>query len=184
MGRQHYSDHELLVSMATGDEAAFTEIYHRYWQHLLAIAWKHTHDESSAKEIVQEVLISLWDKRATQEISQLPHYLATAIKFSVFKHYHQQQRRKNILTSIFRTASSADDEKIYARLLHDYINGIVEKLPEKCRQVYKRSRVEGQNIHQIATEMNISEKTAEAHLTKALRTIRVSLRHVNILFFL
>lgn len=184
MTMQRFSDNELLTSMATGNEAAFTEIYHRYWQQLLTIAWKHTHDESSAKEIVQEVLINLWDRRETLEISQLSNYLATAIKFSVFKHYHQQQRRKNILHSIFRPTHSADEEKIYARLLDDYINGIVEKLPEKCRQVYKLSRLEGKTTHQIASAMNISEKTAEAHLTKALRTIRLNLRHINMLFFL
>jgi len=184
MTMQHFSDSELLTSMATGDQAAFTEIYHRYWQQLLAIAWKHTYDESSAKEIVQEVLISLWDRRASLEIKELAAYLATAIKFSVFKHYHQQQRRKNILHSIFRSAHSVDEEKIYARLLDDYINGIVEKLPEKCRQVYKLSRLEGQSTKQIAGIMDISEKTAEAHLTKALRTIRLNLRHINMFFFL
>ncbi|SFW79195.1 RNA polymerase sigma-70 factor, ECF subfamily [Chitinophaga sancti] len=184
MTMQHFSDSELLTSMARGDEAAFTEIYHRYWQQLLAIAWKHTYDESSAKEIVQEVLIKLWDRRESLEIRELSHYLATAIKFSVFKHYHQQQRRKNILHSIFRSTHNADEEKIYARLLDDYINGIVEKLPEKCRQVYKLSRVEGKSNQQIAGAMNISEKTAEAHLTKALRTIRLNLRHINMLFFI
>jgi RNA polymerase sigma-70 factor (family 1) len=184
MGYQHFSDSELLLSMASGDETAFTEIYHRYWQQLLAIAWKHTHDESSAKEIVQEVLINLWDRRASHSIEQLGNYLATAIKFSVFKLYHQQQRRKNILGNIFRITQSADEEQIYARLLEDYINGVVETLPEKCRQVYKRSRIEGQSAREIAVELNISEKTVEAHLTKALKQIRLSLRHINMMFFL
>jgi RNA polymerase sigma-70 factor (ECF subfamily) len=181
MKRSDFSEEELLISMATGDEASFTEIYHRYWQQLLAIAYHHTQDQSSAKEIVQEVLINLWDRRAEVEIKHLSQYLATAIKFSVFKYISRQKRRKDIATAVAGSAYTQDDEKIYARFLHDYINGIVEKLPEKCKQVYKSSRIAGKSTAQIAGEMNISEKTVEAHLTKALKHIRYSIRNTGFL---
>ncbi|MCF6405044.1 RNA polymerase sigma-70 factor [Chitinophaga filiformis] len=180
MDRSYFSDDELLISMATGDEAAFTEIYHRYWRRLLAIAYHHTQDESAAKEIVQEVLINLWDRRAELEIRQLSQYLATAIKFSVFKSITREKRRNSIAADVFGERTSQDDERIYARFLHDYINGIVEQLPEKCRQVFKSSRMEGKGTAQIARELNISEKTVESHITKALKHIRYGIRNAGL----
>jgi len=180
MDRSYFSEDELLISMATGDEAAFTEIYNRYWRRLLAIAYHHTHDESTAKEIVQEVLIKLWDRRAELEIRQLSQYLATAIKFSVFKAITREKRRNTIAADVFGETISQDDEQIYARFLHDYINGIVEQLPEKCKQVFKSSRMEGKGTAQIARELKISEKTVEAHITKALKHIRYGIRNAGL----
>ncbi|WP_253187485.1 RNA polymerase sigma-70 factor [Mucilaginibacter polytrichastri] len=172
-----------MSSLKTGNEAAIGEIYRRYWRKLLAIAFNHTKDKVAAEEIVQEVLIKLWDKRDQVKIDSLPNYLATATKFSVLTAIHRQKRRSDIALSVYgKTQHDFDDEKIYARFLQEYINGIVEKLPEKCRLVFKYSREEGRSIPQISVEMNIAEKTAEAHLTKALKVIRLSLRSIGMVY--
>jgi RNA polymerase sigma-70 factor (family 1) len=184
MGFKNFSDSDLVDSLKTGNEAAITEIYRRYWRKLLAIAFNHTKDKVAAEEIVQEVLIKLWDKRDQVQINSLPNYLATATKFSVLTAIHRQKRRSDIAVSAYgKMVHDFDDEKIYARFLQEYINGVVEKLPEKCRLVFKYSREEGRSIAQISDEMNIAEKTAEAHLTKALKVIRVSLRNVGMFYF-
>ena len=65
--------------------------------------------------------------------------------------------------------------------MQDYINGLVDKLPEKCRLVFKYSREEGKKNSQIAEELDIAEKTVEAHLTKAIKSLRVSLRLMGLL---
>ena len=69
-----------------------------------------------------------------------------------------------------------EEEKIYARFLKEYVEGIVEQLQEKCRLVFEYSRRDGLTIPEISEKMNISPKTAEAHLTKALKTIRLNLK--------
>lgn len=184
MGFKNFSDSDLIDSLKTGKEDAITEIYRRYWRKLLAIAFNYTKDKVAAEEIVQEVLIKLWDKREQLQINSLPNYLATATKFSVLTAIHRQKRRSDIAASAYgKNLHDFDDEKIYARFLQEYINGVVEKLPEKCRLVFKYSREEGKSISQISDEMNIAEKTAEAHLTKALKAIRVSLRNVGMFYF-
>lgn len=183
MGVRNFSDSELVDSLKKGNEAAIAEIYKRYWRKLLAIAYNHTKDKVAAEEIVQEVLIKLWDKREGLQINSLPNYLATATKFSVLTAIYRQKRRSDIAVSVFgNTLHDFDDEKIYARFLQEYINGVVEKLPEKCRLVFKYSREEGRSIPQIAIEMHIAEKTAEAHLTKALKVIRLSLRSIGMVY--
>jgi len=183
MGVKFFSDSDLVESLKRGNDAAIAEIYNRYWRKLLAIAFNHTKDKIAAEEIVQEVLIKLWDKRANVKIDSLPNYLATATKFSVLTAIHRQKRRADIALSVYgQTLHDFDDEKIYARFLQEYIDGVVEKLPEKCKLVFKYSREEGRSIPQISVEMNIAEKTAEAHLTKALKVIRLSLRSIGMLY--
>lgn len=175
-------DRELTALLKQGDHAAFTAIYNRYWNTLMAIAYNHIKDKSAAQEIVQELFVGVWNRRGQLEIQTLKSYLATAVKFSLFKHIERERRRRDIENKEYKLNSYADDEqKIEAKFLQEYINGQVERLPEKCRLVFNYSRVEGLSIPEIAKEMNISEKTVEGHLTKGLKTIKMNLKDSGIL---
>jgi RNA polymerase sigma-70 factor (family 1) len=175
------NEKELLAKIAEGDERAFTEIFDHYWKKLLAIAFNHTKDKSDAEEIVQEVFIALWNKRAILEIRTLDRYLATATKFTVFSSYYRKKKRiEGLINSIEFTEHYDMEDQIAARFLQEQIDGIVSTLPEKCRLVFEYSRVAGMKISEIATEMGISEKTVEAHLTKALKTIKGGLSDTSI----
>lgn len=179
---QILTDIELTACIRSGDELAFTEVYSRYWKKLLAIAYHYTKDKIVAEEIVQEVFISLWNRRNKVKIKSLANYLATAIKFSVFKQLARQKRRLDIVRSISEPAPlSLDEQEIDARFLKEYITGIVEQLPDKCRLVFKYSRDNGLTIPEIARQMELSEKTVESHLTKALKTIRLDLDRSGLL---
>lgn len=170
------SDADLMLSLREGDSGAFTEIYHRYWKQLLAVAYLHCKDKTMAEEIVQEVFISLWNRRNELYIDHVNAYLATAVKLSVFKQYARQKRRDEIKEEVaVPDITTFDEEQIYTRFLQQQINGVVEVLPEKCRLVFKLSRDEGLTIPEVARSMGIAEKTAEAHLTKALKVLKIKL---------
>lgn len=176
------SDAELLSLLSAGNERAFTKIYDRYWNKLMAIAYHHTRDKSAAKEIVQELFLGLWNRRADLNICVLNSYLATAVRFSVFKRIERERRRREIETQEYQLNDYVDEEqKLEAKFLQEYINGQVEQLPEKCKLVFNYSRVKGMTIPEIAQEMNISEKTVEGHLTKGLKTIRLNLKDSGVL---
>jgi len=179
------SDLELIELLKAKDQGAFAEIYSRYWNKLMAIAYNHTKDKSAAQEIVQELFIGLWNRRDQLEILNIGNYLATAIKFSIYKQIDKEKRRREVEnngTGFYNY--SEDEEKIEAKFLQEYINGLVEQLPEKCRLVFNYSRVQGLSIPEIANEMNISEKTVEGHLTKGLKTIKSNLKDSGILSLL
>lgn len=174
----NFSDQDLLRELRLGNRVAFTELFNRYWKKLLAISYTYTKDRSSSEEIVQEVFIGLWNRKDQLDIKSLEPYLATAVKFSVFKSIHQQKRREELAILNYQTELVAlDEEKIHAKFLQEYIDGIVEQLPEKCRLVFKYSRNDGLSIPEIAKEMDIAEKTVEAHLTKALKTLKKDLNN-------
>lgn len=177
-----FSDAELLDLLRSGDDNAFTKIYDRYWNKLMAIAYNHTRDKSAAKEIVQELFVGLWKRKDNLEIGALSSYLATAVKFSVFKRIERERRRRDIEVKEYQLNDYVDEEKkIEAKFLQEYINGQVELLPEKCRLVFKYSRIEGMSIPEIAAHMSLSPKTVEGHLTKGLKTIRLNLKESGVL---
>jgi RNA polymerase sigma-70 factor (ECF subfamily) len=178
-------DNDLQLLLTQGDQRAFTEIYHRYWDKLLAIAYNHTRDRSLAEDIVQNLFIYLWERRNNLEIDNLDHYLATAVKFAVFKEYYRKQKREsNLLSKLSVVEEELIDERISAKFLEEYIFGIADHLPEKCRLVFKYSRINHMNIREIAHKMGINTKTVEAHLTKALKTIRRELGGTGLVLIL
>lgn len=182
-----YTDHELIVLLRKeasekSAEDAFVEIYNRYWNKLLAIAYNHLRDKQASEEVVQELFITLWERRKKVEIESLSAYLATAVKFSVFKAIATEKRHKDLIDSNYKQETIQWDEQlIHARFLEEYLNGVTESLPEKCRLVFVYSRQQGLSIPDIANEMNISPKTVEAHLSKALKILRLSLKDIQLL---
>ena len=175
----NHPDSELLALLKVNDEPAFTEIYNRYWKKLFVIAGNKLHDLNEAEEIVQDIFVSIWNRRENlTTITTLSAYLAVCVKYRVIKSLarlnHQQKykdySKKNIPLSDDSTRQWIEFDELKARLAI-----LVADLPEKCHMVYHLSREAGYSQKQIAKEMSISEKTVEAHLGKALKTLRTRL---------
>lgn len=165
------------------DGDAFSVVYNTYWNPLLAIAYRITHDKDQAEDIVQEVFVSLWHRRKEINIVSLPNYLATAVKFATFKSLQRKRRQNEILQQETNPLQlQLDDEAVEAKFLKEYLDGIVEKMPERCRLVFRMSRDEQKTNKEISSELEITEKAVEAHITKALKILKSSLRKVGLIF--
>jgi RNA polymerase sigma-70 factor (family 1) len=177
------TDIELLDWFNSGNDDAFTEIYNRYWKRLLGVAYNLTKDKASAQEIVQEVFTSLWLKQGQLQINSLSAYLAGAVRFSVFKHYYQEKRRQEVeAKSCTEELSTLSEEEIEARFTEAFVNQLIDRLPDKCRLVFKYSRHEGMTVPEISMKLGIAEKTVEGHLTKGLKALRLSLQNALNMF--
>lgn len=173
-----YTDDELTSLLKGDDQAAFTEIYERYWKKMLLIAWNHSKDKAASKDIVHEVFISLWERRHLVEVLNLAAFLATSVKFSIYKYYQRENRRAELARQNYEfNELTRDEEKLDALFLQEYINGIVEEMPERCRLVFRYSREMGMKNNEIAIKINITEKGVEANLTRALKIIRAELKN-------
>ncbi len=175
-------EENLASAWDTGEEWAFTSIYNSYWKTLLAIAYRLTQDKEQSEEIVQEVFVSLWSRRQEVNISSLPNYLATAVKFSTFKSLQRTKRQQELQQQEFSTQiPHLDEQTIDAKFLKEYLDGIVEQLPDKCRLVFRMSREELKSNKEISDELAISEKAVEAHITRALKVLKLNLRKVGLM---
>jgi len=177
------SEDQLIHRLRSGDERAFTEIYDRYWEKLLAIGYYFTQSKQAAEDIVHEVMISLWTRKNDVEIKSLHAYLGTAVKFTVFKEIARDRRRRDLLRKTDGSVYTADiQEKLEARFLEAYLQGVVEKLPEKARLVFTYSREHQLSVSEISKKMDLSPKAVEYHMTKALRALRNTLTKIKSLF--
>lgn len=174
-----HTEEELISRLAFGSEESFMEIYHRYWQKVFAIAYTRLKNIQEAEDVVHDVFTSLWANRSQAQIRMLENYLATAAKYTVLGRIRAATQAQRYLRSVphakLAHIPQVADSLHYRRIL-ELVHREVEKLPEKCRMVFRYSRDEGLSVKQIANRMHISPKTVENQLSKALRHVRLALR--------
>ncbi len=170
-------DSELLDLLRLGEQGAFTEIYVRYWQKLFTVAANKIGDLEEAREIVQNIFVSLWDRREVLEVTgSLGSYLAVSVKYRVINgldrlHSRQQYIERLNLTEV----DDSTQQWLEFMELKERLAQLVADLPEKCRLVFTLSREQGYSQKEIAAELGISEKTVEGHMTKAIKSIKSGL---------
>ena len=158
------------------DENEFIDIYSRHHRQLQHVVFGFAKDRVMAEDIVQDVFMSVWERRGKMHIDSLPAYLTRSVKLAVFKSVAANKLHQKLIAQYYRPETIQWDEQvIYARFLEEYLSSVAEQLPEKCRMVFKYSRQQGLTIAEIAVIMSLSSKTVEAHLTRALRVLRLSL---------
>jgi RNA polymerase sigma-70 factor (family 1) len=173
----NFSEPELISLLKTGDEAAFTEIYNRYWKKLFTVAANKIDDLEEAREIVQNIFISLWNRRTQLEIKgALSNYLAVSVKYRVINVLDKQNNHQIYLNSL-RISDIDDSTQQWLEFmeLKEKLAELVAELPEKCRLVFVLSREQGNSQKEIAKKLGISEKTVEGHLTKAIKSLKTGL---------
>ncbi|RKR79951.1 RNA polymerase sigma-70 factor (ECF subfamily) [Mucilaginibacter gracilis] len=172
------ADNELVLLLNQGDLAAFNEIYHRYWGRLFDAAYKGVRDAGVCEDLLQDIFVKLWEKRFRVSFTKgLGNYLYTAVKYKVLDHYRAALVRENF-RGTSQPAADYDNSTLERILLVDLIRHIeilVHQLPDKCRFIYRLSRIEHKSNKEIASLLDISEKTVEGHLTKALSRLKPAL---------
>lgn len=180
------TDQELAAKLAEEGEPVFREIYIRYWEKLYILAHRRLNSRMEAEEIVQEVFCNLWLKRESLVLSKgLQNYLAVAVKYEVINRMAKQARVNTYLKAAASEQSELDHATVQSLDLEELTAQLqlrIEALPEKCQLIFRLRHEEGYSQRQIAAEMQVSEKTVEAHLAKARKTLRASFG--NLLGFL
>jgi len=181
-----YTDAELLVLLKENNPKAFTEIYNRYWDKLYVVAGNKLGDLFQAQEIVQEIFLDLWRRREKLSvIENLNAYLATALKYKVINFRHKRTVEQKYVDHAKQADEQSYSMENYLQFeeLKSKLERLVAKLPEKCQMVYKLSREEGLSQKEIAKKLEITEKTVEAHLTRALKSLKSGLRFLLYFFW-
>ncbi|MCF6406530.1 sigma-70 family RNA polymerase sigma factor [Chitinophaga filiformis] len=168
---------------------AFNEVYNRYWGLLFHVTMKRLQVKEIAEEIVQDTFIILWEKRHDIEISALKPYLFAITRYAVFHYLASKQTIASRMKTLAHM-SEADSSKgadvealVNDRLLLQLIETVASELPEKSRQVFYYNKLLDYSISQAAETFNISQKTAEGHLTKALKILRLKLSALHTVLF-
>lgn len=169
----------LINRLRSGDESALTELYNRFWQALFVSSYNVLKDRELCEDIIQDIFMNIWHNREKLEINiSLKGYMYACARYQVFNQF--KKNKDKIHVELFqeidkRFQHSTPETLLMHEELVQQINAIIETLPEKCQQVYKLSREEQLTHKEIAERLNISTKTVENHITKALHVIRFSM---------
>lgn len=172
------NDHELLEQLRHGNEAAFDAIFCAYYARLVHLAQTMLHERSPAEELAQDVMLELWRRRESLTVDTSLHgYLFRATRnrtLNYLRHEKVVQRSAGYAAQESAAPPAGDRGLVEAEIDSD-IRKALDNLPPRCREVFELSRVHGLKYAEIAETLDISIKTVEAQMGKALRIMREKL---------
>lgn len=173
-------DKALLIRLSEGDETAFVKIYNQYRHKIYTYAYQLSKSADTADEIVQQVFIRIWQKRAqlNTELS-FNAYIRKITLNHVLNHLKKVARQKSLQEEVFQLMeignSHTEDQLLEKELRKIYVDAIA-KLPAQKKLIYQMSRTEELSHEEIALKLDISKNTVKNHMVEASRFIREYVR--------
>ncbi|MBS1501217.1 MAG: sigma-70 family RNA polymerase sigma factor [Bacteroidetes bacterium] len=170
-------DDELITLLTQGDEAAFSEIYERYWHKLYNESYKRLKDEELCADVIQDVFADLWLNRQARQIDNLAAYLCTAVRYRIFSLYKKQKNAGAFAGPIeFMIASTSDPDSVFfEKEIRECIGIWLDMQPEKRKQVFKMKFSQELSTREISELLHISQKTVQNQFTTSLKQLRMHL---------
>jgi len=171
-------DSLFLSQLKKGDEQAFRQLFDIYYRRLVGFANKMLTDPDLSRSVVQDVFVMFFEKR--EEIN-----IHTSLKSHIFQSVRnrclniikqnkmQQEHHKRILE--ISPVQEQPFENLEYNELENCITKTVEDLPDQCKKIFTMSRYEGVNNQEIADTLNLSKRTVETQISKALKRLRTEL---------
>ncbi|MEP6778933.1 MAG: RNA polymerase sigma-70 factor [Gemmatimonadaceae bacterium] len=169
------TDADLLSGLRRGEQSAFDAIFREWYPRLVLIADRLVGERQAAEDLAQEVFLELWRRRESLALETTVHaYLLQSVRNRSLNHLrHVHVRRKSVSDVVEMAGSSTPaDADAVAGELAVAIQGAMDALSPRCREVFQMSRERGLKYSEIATQLGISVKAVEAQMGKALRTMR------------
>ena len=181
-------DIELVERLQKGDVEAFDMIYEKYSGKLYSFGLKYLRSTVEAEELVQSVFLKLWEnsKNLKRELS-FKSYLFTIAYNDICKLFRKRRYRQKFIDDILYENSQSSNEienRIHFQSVLEQVQQIIEKLPERQRIIFMKSRQEGKSTKEIAEEVGLSPGTIDNYISESLKYIRGQLRNENLLVLL
>jgi RNA polymerase sigma-70 factor (ECF subfamily) len=181
------TDDELMTFLKEGNRHAYTEIYNRYKTLLLVFALRRLENEEECKDLLHELFLSLWVRRAELVIStSLSAYLYTSVRnriLDIITHQNISARYIDNFQGYLNKGEDNTDHLVRHKELLALIESEIAAMPPKMRQVFELSRKTSLSRKEIATQLNLSEQTVKSHMQHALKILKSKLgKAFHILF--
>ncbi|MBW8325384.1 MAG: RNA polymerase sigma-70 factor [Prolixibacteraceae bacterium] len=174
---------EFNIRLKEGNSLAYEELFKQTYPRLLGYCSLFIHNQAQANDLVQECFVRLWEKRSTISASQSVESLLFVMLRNRCLNYLRDQKLhvsdksinlvgENELQHLYQLDFAGKEEKTLEEKLIEAIRESVEKLPEKRKLVFVKTKIEGKKNKEVAEELNISVKAVEKHLHQAKEQIR------------
>ncbi len=179
-------DPEFMIRQAFSEDArrGYELLFRRYYRPLCSQAVRFVHSRTIAEDLVSEVFLSFWKNQVHLQINvSFQAYLYSAVRKRSYSHLRQEFNLESIPVDEQTDRERLDtgnvqnpEQLLQYTELYQRIEETVRLLPPQCQRVFVMSRFEGKKHREIAEELQISPKTIEAHLSRALSQLRQTLR--------
>lgn len=169
-----------IKEIRNGSKRSFKKLFETYYSPLLQFAYRYVNSRSVAEGVVQDVFLWIWENRNNWEVQgQLKTYLFKSVKHQAIDYLRHERTRDKYQRQFSETrAQSVPPEMPAENKESDFVKAVqelIEELPQRPRMVYKLSRLEGLTYREIAEVLDISPKTVESHISRALDYLRTNL---------
>lgn len=157
------------------DKQQFEALFKSHFAHLCNFARQFVLDEEVAQDIVQKVFISLWEKREDIDPKlSIKSYLFTSVRNKCLNHIRDEKKYRSQVLDLDHAdfEIAVEEDHFGEEELKQKIEAALASLPPKCRQVFEMSRFQQMKYKEIAEELELSQKTVEAHMSKAMKILR------------
>jgi RNA polymerase sigma-70 factor, ECF subfamily len=174
------TDNDIVLELRNSNELVFETLFRDYYERLCNYANTFLNDIDEAEELVQNTFVSFWEKREAIEIhTSVKSYLYKIVHnncLNRIKHEKVKQDYGNDYRYVAPDGFDNATQQLIGKELEQEINRAIETLPPQCRQVFKLSRFENLTYAEIAEQLDVSVKTIENHMVKALKIMREELK--------
>lgn len=155
-------------------------LFRRFYKPLCSHAVRFVYSRQIAEDLVSEVFFQFYRTRSYQHItSSYTSYLFRAVRNECFTHLRREFGKTDAIELTTENTISIQQQQPDAEIHYNHlflkVNEVIGELPMQCRRVFLMSRFESKKYHEIASELNISPKTVEVHISKALKHLRIAL---------
>lgn len=188
-GRQLDAERLLRETFAQDPRQGLDLLFRKYYAPLCSHAVRFTYSRQIAEDLVSEVFFQFYRTKAYQNITTTyVSYLFRSVRNEAYTYLHREFGRSASLDAATEaqqvSQQSAPDAEVQYNHLFLKVNEAIAQLPAQGQRVFLMSRFEGKKYHEIAQELQISPKTVEVHMSRALRHLRNALHHEWLLLFL
>ncbi|QNF34795.1 RNA polymerase sigma-70 factor [Adhaeribacter swui] len=177
--RTEFTNAELIGLLIEGDELAFEQVFKTHFKALHAYAFTIVKDQETAEEIVQALFLRLWEKKETLDLqTNLKAYLYRSVYNDSLNYLkHQKVKLKYQNHQVYQMKNESDNaaNRVQLSELENQLQRALTELPEQCRTIFQLSRFEELKYQEIADHLNLSIKTVENQMGKALKLLRLKL---------
>ena len=181
------TEKDIFNKMLHGDEKSLKDLLTQYHNYLMVVGTRYLTDRHRVEDVIHDVFADLWNKKENIQIqASVKSFLRGAVINKCLAIIRKDNRMDYVEDHSFDSVdrSPSADQILDAGNLKNAIEEIVSVLPDKCQEVFKLSRNEGKSHKEISEIMDISKKTIENHMTRALKTLKNELKRRELLIII
>ncbi len=180
------NEQALLNKLKKGDQAIFSFIFESYYKYLVAVANNVVNDIEAAEEIVQEVFVNLWENRKSFNITgSIKNYLIKSVKnkcIDKIRHLNVIKKHHKVILNSLDILDHTPEQILLGEEMKERLEEFLKQLPPDVSKTFMMSRFQKMKYQEIAVKLNVSVRTVEDRVSKALKHLRKSLKEFLPLF--